>query len=83
MSKAEKIIKQLQAKNAYHSCPTCGWHEWSVVDPEKDGYVMTTLTTDPNIMSVPQPHIPTYAIICDSCGYIRFHAISVLMDEDK
>ena len=66
------FIRFLEAKNPDSNCPVCQSATWTVVCPyggEGDTYRLVVPMRDG---SKPMT-ISTFAIFCDSCGYVRQH----------
>ncbi len=66
------FVRFLEAKSPDSDCPVCGSSAWTVVCPyggEQDVYRLVVQMRD----GLRPMTISTFAIFCDSCGYIRQH----------
>lgn len=59
-------------------CPMCGGNQFSVVD----GYVRNDIQNRLDSVQLGGPFIPTIMAICNNCGFVSQHALSVL-DQDN
>jgi uncharacterized Zn finger protein len=67
----QKIIDSLQKKKVGTTCPSCGQNEWAIIDQ-----VVSVQIADINGgVRLPAPFIPSAGLICNSCGFVRVHAL--------
>lgn len=67
---AETITQKLIERKAQAVCVSCGSNNWT--SPNE----AALLPQWSNVL--PAPGIPTAAMICKNCGYIRLHALGPL-----
>ncbi|MFH1642790.1 MAG: hypothetical protein ABIC04_07895 [Nanoarchaeota archaeon] len=70
----DKIIQKLKEKKIDPSCKICEKNNWSVVDQP----VALTIINPDGRFSLPPPHIPSGALICNNCGNIRLISLLAL-----
>lgn len=70
----EGISKILVEKKVTRECEACGEKKWTVASQ-----VAITAVSDMDEMPiVASGNIPSAAVVCTNCGYIRFHSLSAL-----
>jgi ribosomal protein L37E len=72
----QKIIDALTQAGADRPCPRCGHEDFNLVD----GYV--SLPLQAKVAEGPSGSIPTVVTICERCGYVSQHALTVLLAAD-
>jgi len=65
----EECIAALTKKDVRLPCPRCGSSKFSVI-----GESLISINSNPNVMMVGGPSIPTIIVACEKCGYITQHA---------
>lgn len=73
-----KLPAALSQKGASPACSSCGKNSWGIVPK----VVAITISEDHGF-TVPPPHIPVAAMICNHCGFVRIHSLIVLDLLDK
>lgn len=69
----------LAEKVKVHNCPCCLANEWAIMHGED--YTLGIMALQKNgAFSVPPPNIPVTGAACNSCGYIRMHALAVVAE---
>jgi len=70
----QKVLAAINSKKIKSNCELCGQNNWSVADQ-----AVTLLVSNlEGGISLPPPHIPTAALVCNNCGNVRLFALSVL-----
>jgi hypothetical protein len=72
----QKIIDALTRAGADKPCPRCGHEDFNLVD----GY--TSVALQAKVAEGPTGSFPTVVTVCERCGYVSQHALSVLMAEE-
>ena len=72
-SKVQDFIKALVTKGVRMPCPRCGNQNFAVVAES-----IIFIQSNPAVLSIGGPSIPTVVIVCDKCGYVTQHAKLVL-----
>lgn len=76
--KKAELIRTLTERLAKYDksavCPMCGDAHFTIAD----AYLLNTLHTDFNSVTLGGPSIPSLAIICKNCGFISQHALGML-----
>lgn len=68
-----KVIAALEARGAKLPCSRCGHNQFEIV-----GETILPLQSDPNVLSIGGPSIPTVIVGCSKCGYVWQHALGSL-----
>lgn len=69
---AEDFVRFLEKKTTGASCPACGTDDWTLICPADDfadAYRLVTPLRDGGRSL----NLSTFAIYCDSCGFVRQH----------
>ena len=72
----KKVTETIVTRGVNSDCEVCGKPQstWSLSDQP----VSIVLTNPEGSFSIPPPHIPTVAMICNNCGNVRFLALQAL-----
>ncbi|WP_321837918.1 hypothetical protein [Pseudomonas kulmbachensis] len=76
-TKVSDFVRFLVAKTPETDCPVCNGSTWTVVcpfDDDADTYRLSTPLKDGNRPMA----VSTFALYCDSCGYLRQHSSKVV-----
>lgn len=76
MINKEAFVKSLDSHLKLPQCELCFSNEWIVVDK-----VIHLIVPCGSNTTLPFPHIPTGAIICQNCGNIRLFALKSMKVE--
>jgi hypothetical protein len=68
-----KVIAALQARDAKLPCSRCGHNQFEIV-----GETILPIQTNPNVLSIGGPSIPTVIVGCSKCGHVWQHALMSL-----
>lgn len=69
-----KIRMALEKNGLELSCPRCGNDNFYIAD----GFIIHILQQDPSTNSLDGPGIVCAAVICNKCGFVSEHSLSVL-----
>jgi len=72
----QRVMAALEAAGAALECPSCG-HTYWFRNPEP---VVLAISPAQGEMTT-RGGIPTYAMICDGCGFVRLHAVKALLGD--
>ena len=72
----QRIIDALTEAGADRPCPRCGHEDFNLVD----GYV--SLALQAKLAEGPVSSFPVVVTICEKCGYVSQHALTVLLASD-
>lgn len=67
----------LMEKVKNHYCPCCSTNAWSILSSPNNNFGLLALSKDGGF-SIPPPHLPILGLACNSCGYIRQHALGLV-----
>ncbi len=70
----KRLIATLKEKGASSNCEICNKNNWSIVN---EG-VALNISDFSGGLRLPQPNIPSAAMICNNCGNIRLFSLGVL-----
>ncbi|MDO8567794.1 MAG: hypothetical protein Q7R57_03665 [Dehalococcoidales bacterium] len=71
----QKIIDALTSHGVNLPCPRCGSCKFSLLD----GYFNQTLQTElTGGLTLGGPVLPSFAVVCNQCGFMSQHALGVL-----
>jgi len=70
----QRIIKVLEEKGAKLPCPRCGSRGFTLLN----GYFNQTVQIETSGLVIGGMAVPTVVVLCDKCGFISQHALSVL-----
>ena len=65
----EECVAALTKKGVRLPCPRCGSNKFSVV-----GEALIAINSDPTVVMIGGPSIPTIVVACEMCGYVTQHA---------
>jgi hypothetical protein len=72
----QRAMAALERAGATLECPSCGGIDWSR-NPDP-----VVLPISPAVGEASRIEgIPTYAMICDRCGFVRMHAVKALLGD--
>lgn len=69
-----KLIQDLTAAGATRPCPRCGHPRFTLTD----GYALVPIQDNLHYSVPGAPFIPCVTVICDRCGFVAHHALTVL-----
>lgn len=69
----QKIIEALTKAGADRACPRCGHEDFNLLD----GYISVPLQA--KLREGPAGSTSTVATVCERCGYLSQHVLSVLL----
>ena len=72
----QKIIDALTKVGADRVCPRCGHEDFNLLD----GYIGVPLQG--KLREGPTASVSTVATVCERCGYLSQHVLSVLLASD-
>jgi hypothetical protein len=72
----QRAMAALERAGARLECPSCGHTYWS---REPDPVVLAISPAEGELSH--RLGIPTYALICNGCGFVRLHAVKVLFGD--
>ena len=73
----QKVIDILEKLGVNQLCSSCGKGRWTVVA----GYINHPITPSPTVIVLNGKVIPTINMICRNCGYLRHHALNLLIEQ--
>lgn len=80
----EEAARRAHEKTGSAACPFCGNTEWLTESggnlAAEDGTAPVFVPKDIRAYFGPAPSIPSVALSCSNCGFIRLHNIAVLND---
>ncbi|WP_133250785.1 hypothetical protein [Janthinobacterium sp. 78] len=68
----------LQERVKSHACPSCGTNGWGILSAPNMNFGLIALSKS-GAFSIPPPNIPTMGVACNNCGYIRQHALGIIV----
>lgn len=68
-----RVRRFFERRGYVNSCPVCQQTRWTVLQADGLMPAVMVLQKDGGL-SIPPPSVPTYTIICDTCGYMRSFA---------
>jgi len=72
--KKEVIANRLKHAGLQSLCPMCGGEITTLID----GYIVPILQMDIKTINLSGKCLPTVAMVCSKCGYLRQHALGPL-----
>lgn len=70
----KRLIDELKNRGASSNCEICNKNDWSIIN---EGVALNI--SDFSVgLRIPQPNIPSAALICNNCGNIRLFSLGVL-----
>lgn len=76
----DRVIAALKAKKVTAACPSCGENSWGLTSNEVriEAYPLATP------LGTTTRYIPSAALVCNNCGFIRLHSLVALkIDPDQ
>ena len=68
-NRLNQCIQALNSKGVKNPCPRCGNHKFSIL-----GESLISIQSDPGVISLGGPGVPTIIVACENCGYVTQHA---------
>lgn len=69
-----EVIKKYSEVVKHIECPMCHGQHFSLAD----GFVVPSLEEELGTVTLGGKSLPCIAVVCDSCGFVSFHAIGKL-----
>lgn len=73
----DDIAKFLETKAKVHQCPVCLSGSWAIVNDPNHNLGLMALPKDGSFR-MPPASIPVAAVACETCGYLRLHAMGLI-----
>ena len=78
----QEIIEFFNKQTKQHNCPVCLQNNWSILLHPDAEFGLAGVRRDSLPDSFPL-NIPTIAVACNSCGYLRLHAKAIVVEKMK
>ncbi len=70
----QRFLNELRNRGVSNNCELCNQNNWAFVN---EGVALNITDFSTNVR-IPQPNIPSVAMICNNCGNIRLFSLGAL-----